>query len=448
MPAADDISPHISSAADDVSQRPIMPVASSDAGMDALTQKMEYPVEVNGVTKTYHIYGSDIKRALGTMGLKVEHHDFVAVDDLSYRFEKGEVTAILGRNGSGKSTLLKLITGVTQPDKGMIATHGRISAMLELKSGFDGELTGEENIYYKALTMGIPEADIERVKDEIIAFADIGIHINQPFRTYSSGMKARLGFAVAASVDPDILIIDEVLAVGDDIFKMKCIAKMNEFRAAGKTILFVSHALSTVKAFCTRAIWLNQGKLMAQGSMGDVVVQYSEFLKGERAKARLAIMEEAEKDDVVLGKQDVLVAHWLKYLDKDGNITRNLSFGQPWGVVFDYTVKRPVTKLTAAFSIENAEGVEVYSSDKQACKIDNSMGDHAIKIDFGDMHLIAGEYKMTVEIWDVASSLMVRAANRYPFWVVQGDYVGTGINMIPYTIRQIPVSEVPRLSKP
>lgn len=409
---------------------------------------MVHAIEINAISKTYHIYGSDIKRALGTLGFKVDHSDFIAIDDLTYGFEKGEVTAILGRNGAGKSTLLKLITGVTTPDCGSIVTTGRISAMLELKSGFDGELTGEENIYYKALTMGIPEADIERVKDEIIEFADIGIHINQPFRTYSSGMKARLGFAVAASVNPDILIVDEALSVGDDIFKMKCIAKMNEFRQLGKTILFVSHSLPTVKAFCTRAIWLNQGKMMAQGDMGDVVVKYEEFLKGERAKTRALAIEQSPEEDPVLTKRDVVNARRFKFLNDKGEITFNLDFGKPWSIIFEYTVKKRVSRLTAAFSIENAEGIEVYSCDKQAHVLDMSKGDHAMRIDFEPMALVAGEYKFTLEVWDVASSLMVRAANRKPFTVIQNGYVGTGINYLPHDIHAIALSDIPQPPKP
>jgi len=242
-----------------------------------------YSVEVTNVSKKYRMYDGDVKRALGMLGFNVPHTIFMALDDITCKFEKGEVTAILGRNGSGKSTLLKLITGVAYPDNGTVVTSGRISALLELTSGFNREMTGIENIKHKALTMGIPAAEVEELMQDIIEFADIGEHINAPFRTYSSGMKARLGFAVAVNVSPDILIIDEALSVGDSVFKMKCINKMNEFREQGKTILFVSHNINTVKSFCTKAIWINQGKLKAQGEVDDVAAQYADFLKELRA---------------------------------------------------------------------------------------------------------------------------------------------------------------------
>jgi teichoic acid transport system ATP-binding protein len=395
------------------------------------------------------MYSSDVKRALGTMGFSVQNQAFTAINNLSYNFEKGEVTAILGRNGSGKSTLLKLITGVTHPNSGTIVTRGRISAMLELRSGFDNELTGEENIYYKALTMGISQSDIEHVKDEIIAFADIGVHINQPFRTYSSGMKARLGFAVAANVSPDILIVDEALAVGDDIFKMKCIAKMNEFRQGGKTILFVSHSLATVKAFCTRAIWLNNGCLMAEGAMGDVVVEYAEFLKMERANARLKAIEMSEEEDPVLARSDVLIGRNFKLLNSEGRPAGdNLHFGKSWSCTFHYRVKKSVSKLTAAVTIENAEGIEVFSSDKQAHILDKEIGLHAAQIGFSELRLIPGAYTFTLELWDIASSLRVFVIRRFPFTVMQTEYVGTGIIGLRHCVRQIKPEEVPDAAVP
>ena len=392
-----------------------------------LNYDCKYPVQMQGVTKNYAIYDSNAKRALGTLGFKVPRGDFLAVNDFSYNFEKGEVTAILGRNGSGKSTLLKLITGVTQPDTGTISTHGRISAMLELRSGFDKEMTGEENIAYKGLTMGIPPAEFEQLKDEIIEFADIGIHINQPYRTYSSGMKARLGFAVAASINPDILIIDEALSVGDEVFKLKCIAKMNEFREAGKTILFVSHSMGTVKAFCTRAVWINQGKLMSKGTVGDVVVEYEEFLKTERAKAKEKAKEKALSDQTPTSRDDVLFIQNSKFINKDGKDTRDFIYGQPMRIEFEYHVKMKIDNLTAAITIENAEGVKVFSSDTQAGHLISSMGWHKGIMQFEDLKLIPGAYSVTLELWDTSSSLMKRSMTNQWFNIIQDKYVGTGI---------------------
>lgn len=402
---------------------------------------MNYAVEVSNLTKIYKIFASDTKRALNALGFPVPHKEFRALDDLSYRFEEGEVTAILGRNGSGKSTLLKLITGVSTPTSGTIKTTGRISAMLELKSGFDGELTGMENIYYKGLTMGMSHEEIDAIKDAIIDFADIGIHIDQPFRTYSSGMKARLGFAVAAHIDPEILIVDEALSVGDDIFKMKCVAKMTEFRQQGKTILFVSHSLSTVKAFCTRAIWINKGVLMAQGAMGDVVAQYEEYLKEQRAEMRLRALEEQEEDDLVLSKRDVMSVRRARLLDADGVRVKSIGFRDPLTVQFEYEIKKPVQNLTVAFVITNSEGIEVFSCDKQSHHLDQSIGAHVAQIVFPSVELIPGGYYITGELWDTQSSLSVRFAKAQRIMVEQRDYVGGGITYMDHEVVNAPDPE-------
>ena len=398
--------------------------------MSEIDNNSPYAIEVNNLTKNYAIYSGDVKRALGTLGFKVDHRNFTALDKVSYNFEKGEVTAVLGRNGSGKSTLLKLITGVTPPDSGEIIKYGRVSAMLELRSGFNKELTGEENIYYKALTMGIPRSEIEKIKEDIISFADIGIHITQPYRTYSSGMKARLGFAVAVSINPDILIVDEALSVGDRVFKMKCIEKMNEFREAGKTILFVSHSMRTIQAFCTRAIWLNQGKLMAQGDVGDVVVQYEEFLKEERAKAREKAKKKAEDDEdegIILSKSDILRTRRANFLNDSGEISDTFVYGHPMRVEFDYEVVRSINSLSASITIENSEGIKVFSSDTQAGHLDGSVGWHKGVVQFGKLPLISGRYNMTIELWDTNSSLARRTCTNREFTVVQSEFVGTGI---------------------
>ena len=411
-----------------------------DRSTDAIsvTQEEEstpqYAVEVSGVTKKYRMYESDVKRALGMLGFKVPHTDFVALDNLSCKFEKGEVTAILGRNGSGKSTLLKLISSVAHSDSGSISVDGRISALLELRSGFNRELTGVENIRFKALTMGIPKAEIEGLMEEIIEFADLGEHINEPFRTYSSGMKARLGFAVAVNVNPDILIVDEALSVGDSIFRMKCVNKMNEFREQGKTILFVSHSMNTVKAFCTRAIWINKGKLMAEGDLGDVVVKYSEFLKKQRALLNKKRKTEHKDTDRPLTKHDIVKPYKFKLIDSESKVIESASFDSNWGFSFGYEVKRDVSALNLAFTIFNSEDVEVYSSDKAAIELNVSQGKHEISVILDGEKLMPGTYYVTVDIWDSLSGMDVPVARLAAIDIKPGDYRGTGIAHIPYRV--------------
>ncbi|HET6351769.1 MAG TPA: ABC transporter ATP-binding protein [Coriobacteriia bacterium] len=398
------------------------------------TQPKKNAIRVKKLTKTYRIYSSSVDRALAPFRKKDNARKFTALKNVDIDFPEGEVVAILGRNGSGKSTLLKMITGVTTPTSGEIEVNGRISAMLELTSGFDPELTGIENIYLRALALGIPKEEADRRKDEIIKFADIGDHINQPVRTYSSGMKARLGFAVSVSVDPDILIVDEVLAVGDDIFKLKCIEKMEEFRQQGKTILFVSHSLFTVKAFCTMGVWINKGEVMEYGELGPVVLKYEEFLKRERAKQREKERESAGGEDVAMEKKDILQVTGFRMFDDSGEQTTAFSYGEDIHFEFTYEVKKPIERLSFCYTVRNAEKLEVYMSDKQNARnrINSQVGKHTLRVKLKKPNLLQGEYLLSGELWNMDSTFYVGHSNKRPFSIIQSEYLGTGITHIDY----------------
>ncbi len=393
---------------------------------------MTNAVEVHNLTKVYKIFPRSIIRALDAVGIKQKYEEFRALNNVNLDFEEGEVHAILGKNGSGKSTLLKIITGVVTPTSGEIVVNGRISAMLELTSGFDPDLTGIENVYMKALTMGLEQSEIEDRIQDIIDFADIGDHINQPFRTYSSGMRARLGFAVAVNVNPDILIVDEVLAVGDDIFKMKCIDRMASFRRAGKTILFVSHSLNTVKAFCTRGVWLNKGNVEVQGSLGEAIVKYEAYLKEERARVREETLMKAAKNPQAvsrraLTKSDLIKTGGFTFVDADGEPTDTVAYGEDITWTVEYEVKTDqMGELTACFSIHDAEQLEVFMLDKRRFSIDSSPGVHKGKFTIKAPKLMAGKFLITGEIWELDSSCVFRYASKRPLFVMQEDYLGTG----------------------
>ena len=202
------------------------------------------------------------------------YRDFQAVQPLSFEIRRGEAVGIIGRNGSGKSTLLQLIAGILQPSGGTIGTHGRISALLELGSGFNPDFTGRENVYLNGSILGLSARDMDALIDQIVAFADIGEFIDEPVKTYSSGMMMRLAFAVAVSVQPDILIIDEALSVGDVFFTQKCFARIREILAAGATLIFVSHDTAAVQNLCTRGLLLHQGKLLHDGTPEECVTRY------------------------------------------------------------------------------------------------------------------------------------------------------------------------------
>ena len=237
---------------------------------------MEKIIEVTGLGKSYFLYLSQKDRLKEALGLKKMsyHTEKKVLDKISFDVLKGEAVGIIGTNGSGKSTLLKIITGVLQPTTGKVYVHGKVSALLELGAGFNPEYTGIENIYLNGTMMRYSDQEISQKLDSIVQFADIGEYIHQPVKTYSSGMFARLAFAVAINVDPDILIVDEALSVGDIFFQNKCFRKFEELRGKGTTILFVSHDIESVKSMTSRVLWIEQGKQMMFGEKTAVCNAY------------------------------------------------------------------------------------------------------------------------------------------------------------------------------
>ena len=236
----------------------------------------EIVVELKHVTKRYKLFKNDRKRLLAIFSKKIPYKEMLAVNDVSFKVFKGEAVALFGRNGAGKSTILKMITGVTYPTTGEINVNGRVSALLELTSGFDQELTGRENIYLKGQLSGLNDKEIAEVESDIVEFADIGDYIDQPIRSYSSGMKARLGFAINVNIRPEILIVDEALSVGDKAFRNKCLKKVRHIiENDGVTLLFVTHSTETAKQFCDRGIVMKKGVLTYDGEIDKAIELYN-----------------------------------------------------------------------------------------------------------------------------------------------------------------------------
>ncbi|MBQ3371215.1 MAG: ABC transporter ATP-binding protein [Mogibacterium sp.] len=239
------------------------------------TDEKPVVIRFTHVTKEYKLYKNDKARFKSLFSNKKNYKIKRAVDDLSFELRKGEGMALIGRNGAGKSTILKMITGVSYPTEGEIFVEGTISALLELSSGFDPEADGYENIKLKCSLMGMSDDEIKAVLPDIVEFADIGEYIEQPLRSYSSGMRARLGFAISVNCNPDILIVDEALSVGDRAFRKKCTAKVKEIMAdSNVTLLFVTHALATAKDFCQKGIVLEKGKKLYEGNIDDAIEFY------------------------------------------------------------------------------------------------------------------------------------------------------------------------------
>ena len=240
----------------------------------------EVVIKFNHVTKMYKLFKNDKRRLLHTFFKQIKYKEKRAVNDVSFEIKRGEAVALFGKNGAGKSTILKMITGVCFPTEGDILVNGRVSALLELTSGFDPEFTGRENIYLKGRLLGLLDAEIRELEETIIDFAGISEYIDQPVRTYSSGMKARLGFSINVNIRPEIFIVDEALSVGDEEFKNKCIKKVREIVSKEDvTLLFVTHSTSVAKQFCDRGLFMKDGKLLFDGDINDAIKEYESTFK-------------------------------------------------------------------------------------------------------------------------------------------------------------------------
>ena len=293
-------------------------------------------INVDNVSKIYRLYNkpSDrLKEALGFSKKKL-YQEHYALNNVSFEVRKGETVGIIGTNGSGKSTILKIITGVLNPTQGNVSIQGRISALLELGAGFNMEYTGIENIYLNGTMMGFSEEEINAKMDDILSFADIGDFVHQPVKTYSSGMFVRLAFAVAINIDPEILIVDEALSVGDVFFQVKCYHKFEEFKKMGKTILFVSHDLGSISKYCDRVILLNKGVKEAEGKPKEIVDLYKQLMAQNDAPT------DVPKTVVENNQQGM----WKQYLN---NNPKFQDYGEKHGEIVDYAIIDETGKITS-----------------------------------------------------------------------------------------------------
>lgn len=318
-------------------------------------------IKIEKLYKNYKMFSGRKDRLLETILPKYQKHtEFIAINNLDLEIKKGEVLGILGKNGAGKSTLLKMITGVVTPTSGKLEVKGKISSLLELGTAFNMELTGEENIYQHGQVMGLTREEIELKKPEIIEFADIGDHLYQPVKTYSSGMFARLAFACAINVDPDILIVDEVLSVGDMAFQLKCFKKFEQFKESGKTILFVTHNVSDVIRNCTRAIIINEGKKIYDGDVKNGVEKYKKIIvKLDEDREIIDKKEALEKEqikDVETKKVNTPEGEWKKNYSINPNM---IEYGNGKADVIDFGIFD--TEGNVLTSIENDKEIVLKS---------------------------------------------------------------------------------------
>jgi lipopolysaccharide transport system ATP-binding protein len=297
--------------------------------------------------------GKKILNPRGEKGLKSSQEEFWALKDVSFEIKQGDRVGIIGRNGAGKSTLLKILSRITEPTNGRIGINGRIASLLEVGTGFHPELTGRENIFLNGAVLGMSQVEIKRKFDEIVDFAEVEKFLDTPVKRYSSGMYVRLAFAVAAHLEPEILIVDEVLAVGDTSFQKKCIGKMEMVSSEGRTVLFVSHNVAAVRRLCNRAIFLEKGTLQEEGIVDSVLKTYIEG--GSNAQFAYNINPPKEKD--VPG-----YAHKLIIEDKFGDPASSIPVGQPWQVRVHFTIENRVEHFVMGLGLKTSDEVPLRTS--------------------------------------------------------------------------------------
>lgn len=367
----------------------------------------EFAIQVKHLDKMYKLYNKPSDRLRETLGFKVPVREHYALRDVNFQVERGETVGIIGTNGSGKSTILKIITGVLNPTAGDVKVDGRISALLELGAGFNMEYTGIENVYLNGTMMGFSKEEVDARLQDILDFADIGDFVYQPVKSYSSGMFVRLAFAVAINIDPEILIVDEALSVGDVFFQAKCYRKFEEFKKMGKTILFVSHDLSSISRYCDRVILLNKGVKLEEGSPKQMVDMYKQLLVGQDpAKAEEKKEEQKESwsqqfqvnpNMLEYGTKLAEIVDFAVLDDKDrctNTIEKGSSFRIRMKVVFHQDIQEPII----AYTFKDIKGTEITGTNTlfEKKSVEHSQAGDSCTVTFEqEMFLQGGEYLLS-----------------------------------------------------
>lgn len=402
---------------------------------------METIIDIKHLNKVYNLYDKPIDRLKEVLSPthKCYHREHYALNNISLEIKKGESVGIVGKNGSGKSTLLKIITGVLNPTSGEMNVQGKISALLELGAGFNPEYTGIENIYLNGTMMGYSKAEMDEKVDDIIAFADIGDFINQPVKTYSSGMFARLAFAVSINVEPEILIVDETLSVGDTRFQIKCMDKMKEMMEGGTTVLFVSHDINAIRRFCTKCVWINEGRLKEIGSVNTVSDHYMDFLKildveNERKKEEhVSEIEFIPKNNVVAEVVE------FKVLNIKNEIIDAMYYDETIKIrmvydVYDETIKNPVLGVAIRSCDDKyINGLNTLLDNK---KIPWKYGRNQMVLEYVDGILaLSGKYYFDVALFEQTATVPIQYITKIKEIEIIANYDGEGVYIMPHQWR-------------
>jgi ABC-2 type transport system ATP-binding protein len=352
-------------------------------------------VEVVDVSKKFRLFKERNNTLKGTIlrGRRVIAEDFWALRNVSFEVEAGETFGLIGENGSGKSTMLKCLTKILRPNSGSLAVKGKVSALLELGAGFHPELTGRENVFLNGAILGLPQRELRQRFDQIIDFAGVGDFIDEPVKNYSSGMYVRLGFSVAINVDPDVLLVDEVLAVGDEAFQRKCNDKFAQLRSQGKTIVLVSHSLSSVQNLCHRVAWFSHGHLMEVGTPRDVIEAYTETVQVDHQ------VDEQGRPRWGSGEGKIVN---VQLLDRSSTPVQRIHTGTPVTVRLHYEMYEAIERPVFQISISTLEGfvVSAPKSRDLDCVPEKLEGSGHVDVTFESVPLLPGTYDLSVSLMD------------------------------------------------
>nr|HDM59261.1 ABC transporter ATP-binding protein [Bacillota bacterium] len=406
-------------------------------------------IEFENVSEKYTLrrgHAASLKSVVLSLGRGMEgaREDFWALKDLTLSVPSGSVMGIIGENGAGKSTLLKLATGIIEPDMGKVLVRGRVSALLELGAGFHPELTGRENVFLNGSILGLKRREIHECFDRIVEFAELEQFIDMPVKSYSSGMYVRLGFAIAVHVRPDILVIDEALAVGDEAFQQKSLNKIMEFNKKGKTILFVSHNLAAVERLCDTCIWMHKGRIRAQGPVRNVLREYDTYV-ADGFVAKLDGKEGFQVKEKVDGRRGNLKIRVLgvTFLDGQGKPNNQFRIGQPMTVRVDYEADVPCEAPVFGVAIWREDNVYIYGTntlwdDQATTPIEPGRGSFEMR--YKALSILEGNYKVSVGIFKPGGTTPYDAFDfhppHYPFRV-QGKGTSHGVVFLDHEWRKV-----------
>jgi ABC-type polysaccharide/polyol phosphate transport system ATPase subunit len=356
-------------------------------------------VETVGLTKVYRVYASPWGRLAELVLRRQRHRAFLALEDVTFSLPRGEGLALIGENGAGKSTLLKILAGITAPTSGTAEVRGKVASILELGSGFHPDFTGRQNIVLNAAMLGLSQDELRHKMPGIIEFSELGDFIDQPVKTYSTGMAMRLGFSIATQVDPEVLIIDEALSVGDGYFQKKCMDRLRLYVESGGTLLFCSHAMYYVSAFCQRALWLRHGRAEALGPVGEVVREYENFLVAKSAKAESESLNAAPSRVRSQSQMParILSAHLVEP-GKDSLYT----LGDPWELEVEWESVDPRLEFHLGVGINRSDGIEVCSFSSHRDGIPPVMGEtlYTARLAIPSLPLVKGEFTLYIFLLD------------------------------------------------